>query len=359
MMGYHCAMRFGVLTGGGDCPGLNAVIRAIVRKGINVHGHELIGFRGGWKGVLDNDTMALDLQSTRGILPRGGTILRSSRTNPFKREDGPDAIRATFARLGVDGLIAIGGEDTLGVANRLHGEHGLPVLGVPKTIDNDLGGTEMTFGFDTAVQVATDAIDRLHTTAESHNRVLVLEVMGRHAGWIALHSGLAGGADVILIPERPVDLEAVCEAIRARHRRGAFFSIVVVAEGAVIDDGPEAVGRQTDEFGHERLGGVGDRIGREIESRTGYETRTTVLGHIQRGGTPTAFDRVLATRFGVAAIDAADAGHWGTMPALRSGRIELVALAEAVASLRTVSEQDFEVADSLIGLPRPMRPNAT
>ena len=346
-------MRIGVLTGGGDCPGLNAVIRAIVRKSALHYGHEILGFRDGWRGPLEGDAEPLTNDVTRGILPRGGTILGSSRTNPFKRDDGVDAIHATFERLGVDGLIAIGGEDTLGVANRLHGEHGIPVLGVPKTIDNDLGGIEMTFGFDTAVQVATDAIDRLHTTAESHNRVLVLEVMGRHAGWIALHSGIAGGADVILIPERPVDLDEVCETIRQRHNRGGrFFSIVVVAEGAILQADPEAVGTQTDEFGHARLGGVGDRLGREIERRTGYETRTTVLGHIQRGGTPTAFDRVLATRFGVAAIDAADARRWGTMPALRGGRIELVALAEAVASLRTVSESDYEVAESLIGLPR-------
>jgi ATP-dependent phosphofructokinase / diphosphate-dependent phosphofructokinase len=345
-------MRVGVLTGGGDCPGLNAVIRAVVRKSVLHYGHDVIGFRDGWRGPLEGDAIELTLEETRGILPRGGTILRSSRTNPFKRDDGPDAIKATFERLSLDGLIAIGGEDTLGVASRLYAGHALPVLGVPKTIDNDLGGTDMTFGFDTAVQVATDAIDRLHTTAESHNRVLVLEVMGRHAGWIALHSGLAGGADVILVPEFPVDLEAVCEAIRARHRRGSFFSIVVVAEGAILEEGPEAVGEQTDEFGHARLGGVGDRIGSEIERRTGYETRATVLGHIQRGGTPTAFDRVLATRFGVAAIDAANDRHWGTMPALRGGRIELVDLADAVASLRTVSPDDFEVVESMIGVPR-------
>src|SRR3954449_6285834 len=249
-------MKFGVLTGGGDCPGLNAVIRAIVRKATLHHGHEILGFRDGWRGPLEADTMELTLDSTRGILPRGGTILRSSRTNPLKRDGGVDAIRANFERLGIDGLIAIGGEDTLGAASRLHGEHGIPVVGVPKTIDNDLGGTDMTFGFDTAVQVCTDAIDRLHTTAESHNRVLVLEVMGRHAGWIALHSGIAGGADVILIPERPVDLESVCEAIRVRHRRGSFFSIVVVAEGAILEQDPESVGDQTDEFGHARLGGV-------------------------------------------------------------------------------------------------------
>src|SRR5437773_5343810 len=248
-------MRIGVLTGGGDCPGLNAVIRAIVRKSTLHYGHDVLGFRDGWRGPLEGDAFELTLDSTRGILPRGGTILRSSRTNPFKRVDGVERIRATFERRGVDGLIAIGGEDTLGVANRLHAEHSVPVVGVPKTIDNDLGGTEMTFGFDTAVQVATDAIDRLHTTAESHNRVLVLEVMGRHAGWIALHSGIAGGADVILIPERPVDLNHVCEAIRARHRRGSFFSIVVVAEGAILEQDPESVGDQTDEFGHARLGG--------------------------------------------------------------------------------------------------------
>src|SRR3954470_5286188 len=345
-------MRIGVLTGGGDCPGLNAVIRAVVRTSALHYEDQILGFRDGWKGPIEGDMMPLTMESTRGILPRGGTILRSSRTNPFKRDDGVERVRQTFQRHRLDGLIVIGGEDTLGVAHRLHDEHGLPIVGVPKTIDNDLGGTEMTFGFDTAVQVATDAIDRLHTTAESHNRVLVLEVLGRHAGWIALHSGLAGGADVILIPERPVELEQVCDAIRVRHDRGSFFSIVVVAEGAVIDEGTERVGADLDEFGHERLGGVGDRIGREIERRTGYETRTTVRGHIQRGGTPTAFDRVLATRFGVAAIDAADARRWGTMPALRSGKIVLVELAEAVESLRTVSDADFEVAEGLIGLPR-------
>jgi phosphofructokinase-like protein len=346
-------MRIGVLTGGGDCPGLNAVIRGIVRKSALHYGHEIFGFRDGWRGPIEGDGETLTNDVTRGILPRGGTILGSSRTNPVKREGGVEAIRANFERLGIDGLIAIGGEDTLGAANTLHAEHGIPVLGVPKTIDNDLGGTDMTFGFDTAVQVCTDAIDRLHTTAESHNRVLVLEVMGRHAGWIALHSGIAGGADVILIPERPVNLADVCETIRQRHNRGGrFFSIVVVAEGAQLDEAPEAVGQDTDEFGHARLGGIGDRIGREIERRTGYETRTTVLGHIQRGGTPTAFDRVLATRFGVAAIDAADAKRWGTMPALRGNRIKLVELADAVAELRTVSDADYEVAESLIGLPR-------
>jgi 6-phosphofructokinase 1 len=343
-------MRFGVLTGGGDCPGLNAVIRAIVRKGINVHGDELVGFRGGWKGVLDRDTMALDLQSTRGILPRGGTILGTSRTNVFKREQGPESVRRTFSDLGLDGLIAIGGEDTLGAANRLHAEHDLPVMGVPKTIDNDLGATDVTFGFDTALHVATAAIDRLHTTAESHDRILVCEVMGRHAGWIALHAGVAGGADVILIPEQPFDIEEVCARIRRRHEKGFLFSIVVVAEGAIPREGTMAVVEGAeDEFGHARLGGIGQRLEAEIERRTGYETRTTVLGHIQRGGTPTAFDRVLATRFGLAAIDAAHAGRWGEMPALRGTAIELVPLADAVRELKTVPPEYAAQFDALLG----------
>jgi phosphofructokinase-like protein len=343
-------MRIGVLTGGGDCPGLNAVIRAIVRRGIDGHGHAIIGFRDGWRGPLENAYEELTIESTRGILPRGGTILRSSRTNPFKRDDGPERVREHMETLNLNGLIAIGGEDTLGAAAHLHGEHGLPVIGVPKTIDNDLGGTDMTFGFDTAVQIATDAIDRLHTTAESHNRVMIVEVMGRHAGWIALHSGLAGGADVILIPERPFDIEEVCRLIRRRHSRGRFFSIVVVAEGALPKEGSmETVEADRDEFGHARLGGVGQRLEQEIEERTGYESRATVLGHIQRGGTPTAFDRVLATRLGVAAIDAANEGSWGVMPALRGTRIELVALSEAVAQLRTVSPEEYAAAEVFFG----------
>jgi ATP-dependent phosphofructokinase / diphosphate-dependent phosphofructokinase len=343
-------MRMGVLTGGGDCPGLNAVIRAIVRRGIDSHGHAIVGYRDGWRGLIENAYEELTIESTRGILPRGGTILRSSRTNPFKREDGPELIRESMATLNLNGLIAIGGEDTLGAAARLHGEHDLPVLGVPKTIDNDLGGTDMTFGFDTAVQIATEAIDRLHTTAESHNRVMIVEVMGRHAGWIALHSGLAGGADVILIPERPFDIEEVCRLIRRRHSRGRYFSIVVVAEGALPQEGTmETVQGDQDEFGHVRLGGIGQRLEREIESRTGYESRATVLGHIQRGGTPTAFDRVLATRLGVAAVDAADAGRWGMMPALRGQRIELVPLSEAVAELRTVPPEEYEAAATFFG----------
>jgi ATP-dependent phosphofructokinase / diphosphate-dependent phosphofructokinase len=343
-------VRVGVLTGGGDCPGLNAVIRAIVRKGIDHHGHAIVGFRDGWRGPLENESEDLTIESTRGILPRGGTILGTSRTNPFKRDDGPELIRETMDTLHLDGLIAIGGEDTLGAANRLHGENGINVLGVPKTIDNDIGATDVTFGFDTALQVATEAIDRLHTTAESHHRVMVVEVMGRHAGWIALYSGIAGGGDVILIPEQPFDIEQVCRLIGRRHARGRTFSIVVVAEGAMPKEGTmELADGETDEFGHVRLGGIGHRLEREIEERTGFETRATVLGHVQRGGTPTAYDRVLATRFGVAAIDAAHDGRWGMMPALRGTKIELVALAEAVAELRTVTPEEYAVAEPFLG----------
>jgi ATP-dependent phosphofructokinase / diphosphate-dependent phosphofructokinase len=342
-------MRIGILTGGGDCPGMNAVIRAIVRKGVDRHGHTILGFRDGWRGVLGDAHEELTIDSTRGILPRGGTILGSSRTNPLRDADGAKRVEESMSALGLDGLIAIGGEDTLGVASRLY-ESGLPVMGVPKTIDNDIGATDLTFGFDTAVQVATDAIDRLHTTAESHNRVLVLEVMGRHAGWIALHSGLAGGADVILIPERPYDIDEACRLLQSRHARGRYFSIVVAAEGAAPrDGGVETRSAPRDEFGHVRLGGIGQQLERDIEERTGFETRTTVLGHIQRGGTPTAFDRVLATRFGIAAIDAASDGRWGMMPALRSMRIELASLADAVAQLRTVPVEEYEVAEAFFG----------
>jgi phosphofructokinase-like protein len=349
-LGIVPSVRIGLLTGGGDCPGLNAVIRAVVRRGIDDHGDEIVGFLDGWRGPLDGVHEELTIESTRGILPRGGTILRSSRTNPFKRDNGPDLVRGTLDSARVDGLIAIGGEDTLGAAARLHGEHGLPVIGVPKTIDNDLAGTDMTFGFDTAIQIATDAIDRLHTTAESHNRVMIVEVMGRHAGWIALHSGLAGGADVILIPERPFDIDEVCRLIQRRHSRGRYFSIVVVAEGAMPQEGTmETVSGPEDEFGHARLGGIGQRLEREIEERTGYESRATVLGHIQRGGTPTAFDRVLATRLGLAAADAAHEGNWGVMPALRGTRIELVPLSDAVADLRTVPVEDYEAAETFFG----------
>src|SRR3954451_4923263 len=348
--GYLRSVRIGVLTGGGDCPGLNAAIRAIVRKAVDQYGDEVVGFRDGWRGVLEQQTTPLNLESTRGIIHTGGTILGSSRTNPYKDgEDGSPKVRATFEAQGLDGLIAIGGEDTLGVANKLSGS-GLDVIGLPKTIDNDLGGTDMTFGFDTAVQVATDAIDRLHSTAESHHRVLILEVMGRHAGWIALHSGLAGGADVILIPERPFDIDQVCRLVGRRRSRGRFFSIVVVAEGALPKEGTmEVVEGETDAFGHVRLGGIGVRLEHEIEERTGLETRATILGHIQRGGTPTAFDRVLATRLGIAAIDAAHHGEWGNMASLRGQRIQMVALAEAVKELRTVTDEDYAVAEALSG----------
>jgi phosphofructokinase-like protein len=343
------AVRLGVLTGGGDCPGLNAVIRAAVRKGIDGYGDGFVGFRDGWRGVLDDVAEPLTIESTLGILPRGGTILGSSRTNPAKREDGLGAVHATLERRGLDGLIAIGGEDTLGAASALH-EAGVRVIGVPKTIDNDLGATDQTFGFDTALQIATDAIDRLHTTAESHHRILVVEVMGRHAGWIALHSGLAGGADVILIPEIPFDIEEVCRLIARRHERGRYFSIVVAAEGALPREGTMSIATgESDEFGHPRLGGIGRALETEIEKRTGFETRATVLGHVQRGGTPTAFDRVLATRLGLAAIDAAHDGEWGAMTALHGTEIELVRLADAVARLRVVPAAEYERYGVLFG----------
>jgi ATP-dependent phosphofructokinase / diphosphate-dependent phosphofructokinase len=342
-------MRLGLLTGGGDCPGLNAVIRGVVRKGIDGYGDSFVGFRDGWRGVLDDIGDELTIESTRGILPRGGTILGSSRTNPDKREDGVGAVRATLERRGLEGLIVIGGEDTLGAAHKLN-EAGVRVIGVPKTIDNDLGATDQTFGFDTALQIATEAIDRLHTTAESHHRILVVEVMGRHAGWIALHSGLAGGADVILIPEIPFDIEEVCRLITRRHSRGRYFSIVVAAEGALPREGTMSIATgQQDEFGHPRLGGIGNALEREIEERTGYETRATVLGHVQRGGTPTAFDRVLATRLGLAAIDAAHADQWGSMTALHGTQIELVRLADAVAQLRVVPLDEYERYGVLFG----------
>ncbi|HTT28538.1 MAG TPA: 6-phosphofructokinase [Solirubrobacteraceae bacterium] len=342
-------MRIGMLTGGGDCPGLNAVIRAVVRKGIDAYGDEIVGFHDGWRGVLEDSHIELSIESTRGILPRGGTILGSSRTNPYKREDGVERVKEVLEKLRLDGLIAIGGEDTLGVANRLYND-GVNVIGVPKTIDNDLGGTDVTFGFDTALHIATEAIDRLHTTAESHNRILVVEVMGRTAGWIALHSGVAGGADVILIPEIPFDIDEVCRLIRRRHARGRYFSIVVAAEGATPKEGTMTL--QTgavDEFGHPRLGGIGYALEREIESRTGYETRATVLGHVQRGGTPTAFDRVLATRLGLAAITAAHAGEWGMMAALRSTEVVMVPLGDAVAEVRHVPVEEYEHFDVLFG----------
>jgi 6-phosphofructokinase 1 len=341
-------MRIGVLTGGGDCPGLNAVIRAVVRKGVGVYEHEFVGFRDGWKGPLEGLTMPLDISTTRGILPRGGTILGSSRTNPIKVDGGVEQITANLASLGVDALVAIGGEDTLGVATQLAAA-GLTVVGVPKTIDNDLGATDYTFGFDTAVQIAVDAIDRLHTTAESHHRVLIVEVMGRHAGWIALHSGLAGGANVILIPERPFDIGQVCDYIE--HRFASHYSpIVVVAEGAVPKAGTLAMQDQgVDAFGHVRLGGIGALLEREIGDRTGKEARATVLGHVQRGGTPTAFDRVLATRFGLHAIDAVHEGDTGVMVALRGTEIVRVPLQEATEELKTVPLERYTEVEVFFG----------
>lgn len=342
-------MRIGVLTGGGDCPGLNAVIRAIVRKGIDHYGHAIVGFRDGWKGPLEGIAQELTIDNTRGILHRGGTILGTSRTNPYKVEDGVGRIRQTLETQGIDCLIPIGGEDTLGVASKLSSE-GVPVVGVPKTIDNDLSGTDYTFGFDTAVNIAMEAIDRLHTTAESHHRVLVVEVMGRHAGWIAVHAGIAGGADIVLIPERPFDLDLIATHLKRRHGRGATFSIVVAAEGAAPAEGQLATqAEEVDAFGHVRLGGVGNLLAKELEERTGFETRATILGHVQRGGSPTAFDRVLATRFGIGAIDAAHEGKHGSMVALRGTDIVLVPLAEAVGEPKLVGDELYEVAEVFFG----------
>ncbi|HZG98435.1 MAG TPA: 6-phosphofructokinase [Nocardioidaceae bacterium] len=341
-------MRVGVLTGGGDCPGLNAVIRAVVRKGVSEYGMDFVGYRDGWKGPLEGLTMDLGVPQVRGILPRGGTILGSSRTNPFSVDDGVDHITANLREHGVEALIAIGGEDTLGVATKLS-EQGVSVVGVPKTIDNDLSGTDFTFGFDTAVNIAMEAIDRLHTTAESHHRVLVVEVMGRHAGWIALHCGLAAGANVILIPERPFDVERVCAQVESRFATH-YSPIIVVAEGATPADGGLALtAAETDAFGHVRLGGVGDRLATSIEERTGKEARAVVLGHVQRGGTPTAFDRWLATRFGLHAVTAVQDGDFGMMVALRGTDIVRVPLAEGTGELKTVRPELYEEAEVLFG----------
>jgi ATP-dependent phosphofructokinase / diphosphate-dependent phosphofructokinase len=345
-------MRVGVLTGGGDCPGLNAVIRAVVRKGVQEYGLEFVGFRDGWRGPLEGDTVPLDIQAVRGILPRGGTILGSSRTNPLKQDGGGrsgiERIKDNLAGLGVDALIAIGGEDTLGVATKL-GEAGVPVVGVPKTIDNDLSATDYTFGFDTAVNIAMEAIDRLHTTAESHHRALIVEVMGRHAGWIALHAGLAGGANVILIPERPFDIEKVCSYVQHRFQT-RYAPIVVVAEGAhPVAEGVALANEQLDAFGHVRIGGVGQMLADQIEKRTGKEARCTVLGHIQRGGTPTAYDRVLATRFGVHAVEAVHDEAFGVMVALRGTDIVRVPLSAATSRLKTVPEDRYAEAEVFFG----------
>jgi ATP-dependent phosphofructokinase / diphosphate-dependent phosphofructokinase len=344
-------MRVGVLTGGGDCPGLNAVIRAVVRRALVEPDGAVIGFRHGWAGVLADDGDELTLASTSGILPRGGTILGTSRTNPYAGgADGTAEIRETLRARQLDALIPIGGEDTLGVALRLH-EEGVPIVGVPKTIDNDLGGTDVTFGFHTAVQIGTDAIDRLHTTAESHNRVMVLEVMGRHAGWIATYAGIAGGADAILVPERPFEVEQVAEHLRQRHARGPNFSIVVVAEGATPRDGALQVrdATTTDAFGHARLGGIGVLLEGELERLTGYESRVTILGHVQRGGSPIAFDRVLATRFGVAAMDAALAGRFGSIVGLRGTEIVRTPLADALREPKLLDPKLYETAELFFG----------
>ncbi|HET8660415.1 MAG TPA: 6-phosphofructokinase [Micromonosporaceae bacterium] len=341
-------MRIGVLTGGGDCPGLNAVIRAVVRKGVATYGHEFVGFRDGWRGPLEGYTRPLGIAEVRGILPRGGTILGSSRTNPFSIDGGVEKVQANLAACGVDALVAIGGEDTLGVAAKLH-DMGVRVVGVPKTIDNDLGATDYTFGFDTAVNIAMEAIDRLHTTAESHHRTVVVEVMGRHAGWIALHSGLAGGANVILLPERPFELDAVVEYVENRFQTN-YSPILVVSEGAVpADHGMVTQNEQLDAFGHVRLGGIGNWLAGQIEKRTGKEARAVVLGHTQRGGTPTAFDRVLATRFGLHAIDAVHEADWGRMVALRGTDIIRVSLAEATRELKTVPLERYTEAEVFFG----------
>jgi 6-phosphofructokinase 1 len=341
-------MRIGVLTGGGDCPGLNAVIRAVVTKGTNAYGHEFVGFRDGWKGPVEGLTRSLTLDDVEDILARGGTILGSSRTNPYKLDGGVDRIRETLAAQGVDALVAIGGEDTLGVAKRLT-DDGIGVVGVPKTIDNDLGATDYTFGFDTAVSIATEAIDRCRTTAESHHRTLVVEVMGRHAGWIALHSGLAGGANVILVPERPFDVEQVAAWASHRYERG-YAPIIVVAEGATPQQGGESlVSGELDAFGHVRLGGIGTWLAGELEQRTGNESRAVVLGHVQRGGTPTAYDRVLSTRFGLTAIDAVNDKEFGVMVALRGTDIVRVPLSQATAELKTVPLERYAEAEVFFG----------
>jgi ATP-dependent phosphofructokinase / diphosphate-dependent phosphofructokinase len=343
-------VRIGILTGGGDCPGLNAVIRAVARRAFD-RGDEVVGVLHGWRGLVEGQFRPLGPIDVSGILPRGGTILKTSRTNPYKVDGGVERVLQNLS--GLDALVAIGGEDTLGVASRLHSEHGAHVVGVPKTIDNDLSGTDYTFGFDTALSIATEAIDRLHSTAESHDRVMVCEVMGRHTGWIAVMAGMAGGADVILTPERPVTVERCCELIQKRHAKGKDFSIVVVSEGWELrTDGGEGQlvdSGSTDAFGHVRLGGVGEALEREVEARTGFETRVTTLGHIQRGGSPTAHDRVLATRYGLKAAEMVYAGTWGQMAALRGDRIEAVPLSDAVAELKTVPDELYEQASTFFG----------
>ena len=341
--------KIGVMTGGGDCPGLNPVIRAVVRKSYKEN-IETLGIKNGWKGLIVKDTMPLDINAVSGILPKGGTILGTSRTNPYKKPEDVKKIVANFRALGLDALIAIGGEDTLGVANNLVNEENLKIVGVPKTIDNDLSATDFTFGFDTAVNIATEAIDRLHTTAESHHRIMVVEVMGRHAGWIAVYAGLAGGGDIILIPEIPMDIDEICSILKKRHSRGKEFSLVIVAEGAKFKEGQFVTQEERlDSFGHIRLGGIGQLLSDEIEKRTGFETRVTVLGHIQRGGSPTAFDRVLGTRFGVKAVEMVINGQFGMMASLRGNSIEAVPIKDAVGQLKTVDMSFYKIAELFFG----------
>ncbi len=342
-------MKVGVLSGGGDAPGINAVIRAVVRKGIQNYGYEIVGIKDGWRGILEADFSRLDLKSVSGILHRGGSILGTSRTNPFKREKGPEKMIENAKKAGIEAVVVIGGDDTLRVAYKM-GEYGLKCVGVPKTIDNDLWGTDYTFGFHTAVAIATEALDRLHTTAEAHHRVMILEVMGRYTGWIALEAGIAGGADAILIPEKPFDIEEVCEYIKRRQERGRNFSIIVVAEGAKPKGGKEIVySESVDEFGHIRFGGVGYFLGKEIEKCLGIETRVVVLGHLQRGGSPTAFDRVLATRYGIAAIDLVHQGKFGYMVALQGNKIVSVPLKEVVGKRKNVDLELYEIASVFFG----------
>lgn len=343
-------MRIGILTGGGDCPGLNAAIRAVTRRSIDTYGSTVVGIHNGWAGLIQGDTEPLSLYSISGILHRGGTILGTSRTNPLKHPDGIARIKDNIKKFELDAIVAIGGEDTLGAAAKLH-ELGIPMVGLPKTIDNDIIGTEYTFGFDTAVTIATDAIDRLHTTAESHHRVMVIEVMGRHTGWIAIKAGIAGGADCVLIPEVPLEMSYICELVEGRKRRGKTFSLVVVAEGFMPKSAEDMVTQddKIDEFGHVRLGGIGHVIGETIERMTGIETRVTILGHIQRGGSPTPFDRVLATRYGVRAADLVHKGEFGRMVALRASKIESIPLSEIVGKTRTVDMELYEIAKVFFG----------
>jgi len=341
-------MKIGILTGGGDCPGLNPVIRAITRKAIH-QGDEVVGIKYGWKGLLDNDNVELNLRAVSGILHRGGTILGTSRTNPYKKEGGAELVKKNFKELGLDALITIGGEDTLGVATKFFDE-GLATVGVPKTIDNDLSATDFTFGFDTAINIVMECIDRLHTTAESHNRIMVVEVMGRHAGWIAAYAGIAGGADYILVPELAIDVEEVCASLKKRHETGKNFSIVVVSEGAAFkDESLFLQEKKLDQFGHVRLGGIGEALGKIIEEKTGFETRVTVLGHIQRGGSPTAFDRVLGTRYGIKAYELVKSGKFGRMASLKGSEIVDVPLVDATKELKTLDLKFYDMAKIFFG----------